>query len=310
MSRSGQGQPFELDGGLAFVTDPIAQTDQSGHGVEQPPSTRRQRCIDPPIDDLPDRRERRRWHASGQERIPLPRVGKMGYGHPPRFANSLIATRHRDVTQVGRPPKTAGTLPSGIHPPRSRRRFPGRYRRTRGRSPARRAGCRPCNWRHGHDDVARRAEESMGGGLGHSAWLRSPDAGRARRARARVQIIAHSAAPLGARHVRLRSTRGRRDDGTERRGIRGPGQKSLSTDHRVPGSAPDMAMAARSVRRVSSRPPQRQFDACNDPGHRIIATEMDRPVVGQEQVGDTGQPRQSRRRPRTRSVHRTHCRWS
>ena len=43
--------------------------------------------------------------------------------------------------------------------------------------------------------------------------------------------------------------------------------------------------------RVASRPPQRQLAPRDDPCHRIVAAEMNRPVVRQEEVGDAGQPR-------------------
>ena len=41
---------------------------------------------------------------------------------------------------------------------------------------------------------------------------------------------------------------------------------------------------------VSPRAPQRQFQARYDSRHGIVAPEMDRPVVRQEQIGDTREP--------------------
>ena len=44
------------------------------------------------------------------------------------------------------------------------------------------------------------------------------------------------------------------------------------------------------LRRVAARPPQRQFLSVDDPRHRIVAADVDRPIVSQKQIGDAGQP--------------------
>ena len=42
-------------------------------------------------------------------------------------------------------------------------------------------------------------------------------------------------------------------------------------------------------RRVTARTPQRQLGAVHHPRHRIVAADMDRPIVEQKQIGNAGQ---------------------
>src|SRR5262249_48656963 len=42
------------------------------------------------------------------------------------------------------------------------------------------------------------------------------------------------------------------------------------------------------LRRIASRAPNRRFESGDEPRHRIVATNVDRPVVNQKKVGDAG----------------------
>ena len=64
------------------------------------------------------------------------------------------------------------------------------------------------------------------------------------------------------------------------------------------------------LRGVPARAADRRFDAADHPRHRIIAAHMDRPVVGQENVGDAGQPLDRVRLVDRRSARPTGSRWS
>ena len=266
-------QLLELDRRLALVAHGLTEPEHRGDGVEQPSCAGRERRVhrEALTDERPARptaRDDPRARGTPPRRAMAPgsRARRPGAGRG--RATRAARTRRGRQQQLAAPQRPVRPIPvpsrTTARAPRSRRARPGRRRRARGGAAPRRAATparAPSAWR----------------GTGDGDRMRSPRA-RPRACRGRGR----------GRRERL----GRRP---RRRGRRGGGEERLRAAHdaeRALQLGPDRDERPGGHRQLDrlrdepARAPDREASSDD----RVLAAAVDRPIVGEDEVGDVAEP--------------------